>query len=158
MTKIEWIAHMHGVMFRNLWYFLRGVTEEELDWKLHPDANTMRRILTHLLFTEEWTAHAIAGTLTSSNNLDPKTYAPMPFAELRSHYDAAFTRTQEGMGGLTEGDLERKVDMLGVMTADLLGVLQNHVTHTAGHMYQIRLIRGTFSRAHHTDKTAFDPW
>jgi hypothetical protein len=66
--------------------------------------------------------------------------------------------TQEGTGGLDASDLDRRVTMVGVVTASLLGVLQNHATHTAGHMYQIRLIRGTRSRAHHTDKTAFDPW
>jgi hypothetical protein len=48
--------------------------------------------------------------------------------------------------------------MLGVVTASLLRVLENHVTHLAGHLYQIRFIRGTFSRAQGTDKTAFDPW
>jgi uncharacterized damage-inducible protein DinB len=158
VTQVAWIAHMHKVAFKSLWYFLRRVDEEELDWRIHPDANTMRRILAHLHFVEEVTADIVTGEAAPGAHRDPKTYEPRRLAELRALHTAAFERTQAGMGGLTERDLLREVDMLGVRTATLNQVLENHVTHTAGHMYQIRLIRGTYSRAHHTDKSKFDPW
>jgi len=158
VAKVAWIAHMHEVAFKSLWYFLRRVDEEELDWQIHPAANTMRRILAHLHFVETLTADTVAGVVAPGASRDPKSYEPRPLPELRAQYTAAFKRTQAAMDVLTESDLAREVDMFGVTTATLLQLLENHAAHTAGHTYQIRLIRGTYSRAHHTDKSRFDPW
>jgi len=30
--------------------------------------------------------------------------------------------------------------------------------HLAGHRFQVRYVRGTYSRAHGTSKAFFDPW
>jgi hypothetical protein len=158
MNRIEWIAHMHDVMYRSLWFFVEGVTDEELDWKIHPKANTIRWLLSHLLWIEEWTADAIEETGKYLVNRDPKEYEPRSLEEIREDYGKASKRTQNCMKELSESDLERQIDMIGVMTRSLLVVLENHVTHTGGHMYQIRLIRGTYSREQGGSKTAFDKW
>jgi hypothetical protein len=39
-----------------------------------------------------------------------------------------------------------------------LRLLETHTLHLAGHRFQVRYVRGTYSRAHGTPKAAFDPW
>lgn len=39
---------------------------------------------------------------------------------------------------------------------DALG--RTHALHLAGHRFQVRYVRGTYSRAHGTRKADFDPW
>ena len=145
-------------MRAQLWLRLRAVTELELDWRIHEHANTIRWIVFHLLFVEVWTADMLEGTGSYLTNRDPKRYPLRDLAAVRSEYEAAFARTQANLRALETHDLDRKVDMLGVMTVPLLPVLENHVHHIAGHLYQIRMIRGTYAREHGTDKTAFDEW
>jgi len=37
-------------------------------------------------------------------------------------------------------------------------LLKTHALHLAGHRFQVRYVRGTYSRAHGTRKADFDPW
>jgi hypothetical protein len=97
VERVAWIAYMHDVMFRRLWAFLRGVTEEELDWKIHPQANTIRRILAHLVFIEEWTCEAIVAPAAPGARRDPKEYPQRSLAETRALFEEASARTQAGM-------------------------------------------------------------
>jgi len=39
-----------------------------------------------------------------------------------------------------------------------LDLLKTHAMHPAGHRFQVRYVRGTYSRAHGTRKSDFDPW
>jgi hypothetical protein len=156
--QIAGIVRGHAAMRAQLWLRLREITEPELDWAIHPHANTVRWILAHLLFVEVWTADMLEGTGAYLTNRDPKQYERQDLRATRRQYDVAFVRTQRNLLALRSEDLDRQVDMLGVMTVPLLPVLENHVHHIAGHMYQIRLIRGTYAREHGTDKSAFDEW
>ena len=36
--------------------------------------------------------------------------------------------------------------------------MKTHALHLAGHRFQVRSVRGTYSRAHGTRKADFDPW
>ena len=47
-------------------------------------------------------------------------------------------------------------DANGVRVA--LDLLKTHTLHLAGHRFQVRYVRGTYSRAHGTTKADFDPW
>jgi hypothetical protein len=156
--EIAGIVRGHAAMRAQLWLRLRGVTESELDWRIHAHANTIRWIVAHLVFVEVWTADMLEDTGAYRTNRDPKRYPSRDLDALRAEYEAAFFRTRANLRSLASEDLDRKVDMLGVMTVPLLPVLENHVHHIAGHMYQIRLIRGTYAREHGTDKSAFDEW
>jgi len=158
VERVRFIAENHAEVYRQLWYRLRGVTDPELDWRIHPEANTVRWVVAHLLFIEEWTADVLEGAGRYLENRDPKRYDPEPLEVMREQYDRAFARTQANLAGVGEDDFEREVDMLGAIKASLLDVLENHVHHTAGHMYQVRFIRGTYSRAFGTDKKVFDGW
>lgn len=35
---------------------------------------------------------------------------------------------------------------------------ETHTLHLAGHRFQVRFVRGMYSRARGTSKAAFDPW
>jgi hypothetical protein len=156
--QIAGIVRGHAAMHTQLWLRLRGITEPELDWSIHPHANTVRWVVSHLLFVEVWTADMLEGTGAYLTNRDPKRYERQDLGLLRSEYRAAFVRTQRNLLALRSEELDRKIDMLGVMTVPLLPVLENHVHHAAGHMYQIRMIRGTYAREHGLAKSAFDEW
>jgi hypothetical protein len=156
--QIAGIVRGHAAMHTQLWLRLRAITEPELDWSIHPHANPVRWIVSHLLFVEVWTADMLEGTGAYLTNRDPKRYEEQDLDAVRTQYRTAFDRTQRNMLALRSDDLDRPVDMLGVMTVPLLPVLENHVHHAAGHMYQIRLIRGTYARQHGTDKSVFDEW
>lgn len=156
--QIASIVRGHAAMHTQLWLRLRAITESELDWPIHPHANTVRWIVSHLLFVEVWTADMLEGSGTYLKNQDPKRYEVQDLRLIRTQYRSAFVRTQRNMLALRTEDLDREIDMLGVMTVPLLPVLENHVHHAAGHMYQIRFIRGTYAREHGTDKSAFDEW
>jgi hypothetical protein len=155
--RLAWLAELHRVMDLSLWAFLRGVTDHELDWRIHEEANTIRWILGHLLYIETWTADAIDGDGLYLQERRT-TFDAVPLETLAAQFRAAGLRTREKMQSLAQEDLARKIDMLGVMTASLGGVLSNHVTHLSGHVYQVRFIRGTYSRVHGTRKADFDPW
>jgi hypothetical protein len=45
----------------------------------------------------------------------------------------------------------------GATILTLSGLVDLHHRHLAGHGYQVRYVRGAFSRAHGTDEAAFDP-
>ena len=156
--EIEGVLWGHASVHRQLWGFVRGITEAEMDWRVHPQTNDVRWILSHLLAIEEWTADMLEDAESRRTNRDAKRYPRRTLEEIRHEDEVAFARTQTNLRMLRREDLARDVDMLGVMTVPLLPVLENHVHHIAGHMYQVRLIRGTHARVHGTDKKAFDPW
>ncbi|MFO7694647.1 MAG: hypothetical protein R6V57_16310 [Vicinamibacterales bacterium] len=60
--------------------------------------------------------------------------------------------------GLEPADLERAFDYLGVARYTVAQLVRTHAAHFTGHTWQVRYVRGTYSRAFGTDKTAFDPF
>jgi uncharacterized damage-inducible protein DinB len=164
MSRLEWITAMHALQYRHVWAILRDVSDEELDWRIHEQANTMRWIVSHLLYAEQWTADMIHERGQYHTNSFPATYARESIDRLHADFDEAVAETHAAIATLVDGDLSRQVELIRSPTMStnyalpLLAVLNNHVTHIAGHLYQLRLIRGTYARAHGTDKAAFDPW
>lgn len=59
---------------------------------------------------------------------------------------------------LTEPDLSRSISYLKWYEVTCLDLLKTHALHLSGHRYQIRYIRGAYSRAHGTRKADSDPW
>lgn len=72
---------------------------------------------------------------------------------------------QRNLAGITEAEadwrphpLARQLSYFGRYDVSVLGLLKTHALHLAGHRFQIRYVRGTYSRAHGTRKADFDPW
>ena len=59
---------------------------------------------------------------------------------------------------LEESDLARKFSYFARYDVTGLDLLKTHALHLAGHRFQVRYVRGTYSRAHGTVKADFDPW
>jgi hypothetical protein len=59
---------------------------------------------------------------------------------------------------LNEDDLQKEIDYLGAYNVSIETLIRTHAGHITGHNYQVRFIRGTYSRANNTDKSVFDRW
>lgn len=148
-----------------LWSVLRYVTEDELDWRLHPEANTLRWVVGHLNWFEEWVADAMTGTgMYLEEKGGPTSFQERPFDRMKERFDAARQRYVQTMRSLTPDDLKREIRFVYNEAQDqrwempMSELLRIHTTHMSGHLYQGRYIRGTYSRAHQTDKARFDAW
>ena len=71
---------------------------------------------------------------------------------------SACSAYRDATADLSAVDLERDIVFVGRYTLPISDLLQTHALHLAGHRFQVRYIRGCYSRAMGTDKSAFDPW
>ena len=55
-------------------------------------------------------------------------------------------------------DLDRRLSYFARYEVSGIDLLKTHAMHLAGHRFQVRYVRGTYSRAHGTRKSDFDPW
>jgi hypothetical protein len=165
LHEVKLLEEIDNDSYRELWSNLRNVTEEELDWKLHPEANTLRWVVGHLNWFEEWVGDAIDGTgMYLEEKGGPTSFQERPLERMKARFDAARERSVASVRSLTPDDLRRKIRFVYNEANDqrweltLRDLLQIHTTHLSGHRYQVRYIRGTYSRAHGTDKARFDAW
>jgi hypothetical protein len=154
---VEYLAEIAEDTYVALWANLTGISERELDWRPHPEANHCRWILGHLIWFEEWIPAAIAGTARSSSDGGPMSLEVGDIAEIRSRFDAARADVEEARARVTAQDLGREIDFFGE-TMTVKRLFATHVTHLAGHRYQIRYIRGIHAREHALNKAEFDRW
>lgn len=157
LREVEVIREMEDASWEYLWSNLEGVTDEELDWKPHPEANHIRWIVGHLTWFEEWAADALAETGRYLKDHHPLAFEDS-LDEMRARFSAARDRYRDAAEALTRADLDRRISYLKKYDVSILNLLQTHARHLAGHRYQVRYVRGCYSRAHGTDKAAFDPW
>ena len=157
-ADLQVLADMRTTHFQMLWENLRGISETELDWQPHPAANSVRWIMGHLIWFEEWVPDAITGEGRYLTDEGPLAYKLENLEEIRSRFERARERLETVVTGVTEADLAREVNYFGAYTMNIMGLLRTHVGHLAGHRYQVRYIRGTYSRAHRTNKAVFDRW
>jgi hypothetical protein len=144
--------------YQLLWQNLKGMSEEELEWRPHPEANHCRWILGHLLWFEDWLPDALSSTGRYLTDRGPRSDDFEDLDELRKRFDVYAERRLAAYERLSEAALEDERDYFGAYRVDLLTLVRTHAGHMAGHRYQIRYIRGIYSRAHGTDKAVFDPW
>ncbi len=163
LENVQFIDKMDQTTYTLLWSNLRGITEVELDWQPHPKANSARWVLGHLIWFEEWVPDAVNNTGLYLTDDRPRAYHLESLDAIRTRFDAARERYRAMLPTLVEADLERKVSLFGPELT-IVRALALHTTHLAGHRYQIRYIRGTYSREHGTRKADFDatprtdPW
>lgn len=144
---------------------LKGATEEELDWKIHDEANTLRWIIGHLTWFDEWAADAIEETgMYLDDTQGPDSFQARPLTAMRERFEAAKERYMALAEALSPDDLRAPKRFVYNEAYDtrfemeLRDVLKIHTTHLSGHRYQVRMIRGTYSQTHGTEKSEFDPW
>lgn len=155
VSVLNEVSVFHYQNFRKL---LKGISKEELDWHIHPDANSIRWNLGHLRWFEDWISDAIENTGRYGKDTGPLAYDFDDLETFLADFDKANERRIKVYESLTEADLSREIDYFGAYTMSVFGLVRTHAGHTAGHRYQIRMIRGTYSRANKTDKSVFDPW
>ena len=144
----------YGILNRTL----TGVSQEELDWKPHPEANTIRWILGHHLWFETWVHDIILNSGRFLTDTKPLSFAFTTLDDFKIQFEDLMEKRQAVYETLKEADLEREFSYLGKSTYSISRLIRTHAAHFTGHTWQIRYIRGMYSRTHNTDKTVFDPF
>jgi hypothetical protein len=149
-------------MDERMWTLLQkniaGLTEEEADWRPHPAANSVRWLLGHLAWFEEWAHDALGQEGRYLMDSDPTAYLDGTIRQVMGRFAAARARYRACLVELSDADLARELSYFSRYTVTGLDLLKTHTTHLAGHRFQVRYVRGAFSRAHGTSKAVFDPW
>ena len=158
LSQVQLLDEMDETTWKLLWKNLTGITESELDWRPHPEANNIRWQLGHLTWFEEWVTDAIDGAGRYLQDERPQAYVDQSFAVIRQRFESARQQYLERIATLSESDLSETRSFFGTAEVTIMQLLRTHTLHLAGHRAQVRYIRGTYSRAHGTSKAAFDPW
>jgi len=158
LPQVEQLDAMDESMWGLLQRNLTGITEEEADWRPHPDANPVRWMLGHLTWFEEWAHDALRREGRYLTDRDPTAYLEGSVSELLARFASARARYRACIAQLDESALQRSLSYFGRYDVTDLELLRVHALHLAGHRFQIRYVRGTYSRAFGTRKADFDPW
>ena len=145
---------MWSLLQRNL----SGITEAEADWRPHPAANSVRWMVGHLAWFEEWAHDALCMEGRYLIDRDPTAYLEGSVPWLLARFAGARWRYRARLAELGGADLEKSISYFGRYQVTALELLKTHALHLAGHRFQVRYVRGTYSRAHGTRKADFDPW
>lgn len=158
---IEMIALLDEVdeaAFAGLRGNLNGITDPELDWRPEDAGNSIRWIVGHLCWFEEWAHDALAREGRYLTDTGPAACPAGPLADMWERFDLARQRYRRRIATLGRNDLVERVSFFGREEVTLLDVLTTHTQHLAGHRFQIRYVRGAYSRLFGTRKSDFDPW
>jgi len=158
LSQVKLLDEMDESMWQLLRKNLTGITEQEADWRPHPAANPVRWMLGHLTWFEEWACAALDRSGRYLTDKDPTAYLDGSVDELLGRFEAARERYRQQLSALTEADLSQQLSYFGRYDVSVIELLKTHALHLAGHRFQIRYVRGTYSRAHGTSKSDFDPW
>lgn len=159
LKAVSFLQEMTDYQYKSLWGNLKGITEKEADWRPNSESNPARWVVGHLCWYEEWMADAIENKGRYLTDKKPMSIQEPTIDALKTHFDAARTRSAELVKTLTPELLNRKVIFVGRVEVPVFNLLQTQLTHMSGHRYQIRYIRGTYSRVFNiTSKADFDPW
>jgi DinB superfamily len=158
LAQVELLDEMDESMWVLLQRNLAGISEAEADWRPEPHANPVRWILGHLTWFEEWAHDALSRDGRYLTDRAPTAYLDGTVAELLARFALARSRYRARIGTLDEAALQRSLSYFGRYEVTELDLLKTHALHLAGHRFQIRYVRGTYSRAHDTRKADFDPW
>jgi hypothetical protein len=113
-------------------------------------------MLGHLTWFEEWAHDALARDGWYLTARDPSAYLDGTVPDLLARFTAARARYRARIVALDATSLRRQLSYFGKYEVSELELLRTHALHLAGHRFQIRYVRGTYSRAHGTRKADFD--
>ena len=135
-----------------IWGILKGITKKELDWKINKEAHSIRWIIGHLIWFEEWACDAIEETGLYLIKEQPSTLFQADSLEvMKKRFTKAREKYDSLVKNLTLEQIKRPSQYLyndhdkKKADVDLRTILAIHCTHFYGHLYQIRMIRGTYS-------------
>ena len=158
LPAVKLLDEMDEQMWSLLQRNLTGITEAEADWRPHPAANSVRWMVGHLAWFEEWAHDALREEGRYLVDRDPTAYLDGTMPELLAKFATARERYRARLAELDDADLARQLSYFGRYDVSGLDLLKTHALHLAGHRFQVRYVRGTYSRAHGTTKADFDPW
>ena len=158
LPQVKLLDEMDDQMWSLLQRNLTGITEAEADWRPHPAANNVRWLVGHLAWFEEWAHDALRQDGRYEVDRDPTAYLDGTIPELLARFAAARARYRDRLAELDDAALDFKLSYFGRYDVSGLDLLKTHALHLAGHRFQVRYVRGTYSRAHGTTKADFDPW
>jgi DinB superfamily len=158
LPPVKPLDEMDEQMWTLLQRNLTGISEAEADWRPHPASNSVRWLVGHLAWFEEWAHDALGREGRYHHDRDPTAYLDGTIPDLLARFGAARARYRARLADLDDTDLARQLSYLGRYDVSGLDLLKTHTLHLAGHRFQVRYVRGTYSRAHGTRKADFDPW
>ena len=158
LASVKLLDEMDEQMWSLLQRNLTGITEAEADWRPHPDANNVRWLVGHLAWFEEWAGDALTEDGRYLHDRDPTAFLDGTMPELLARFASARERYRTRLASLDESGLAKQRSYFGRYDVSGLELLKTHALHLAGHRFQVRYVRGTYSRAHGTKKADFDPW
>jgi DinB family protein len=158
LAQVKLLDEMDEQTWTLLQRNLAGISEVEADWRPHPSANPVRWMVGHLAWFEEWAHDALMHEGRYHTDRGPTAYLDGTMPELLSRFAAARARYRAQLAKLDDADLARQISYFGRYEVAGLELLKTHALHLAGHRFQVRYVRGTYSRAHATTKADFDPW
>jgi len=158
LPHVKLLDEMDEQMWSLLQRNLTGITEAEADWRPHPAANNVRWLVGHLAWFEEWAHDGLRRNGRYGVDRDPTAILDGTMPELLSRFAAARLRYRTRLAELSDDDLTKQISYFGRYELTELELLKTHALHLAGHRFQVRYVRGTYARAHGTNKADFDPW
>lgn len=158
LESVKLLDEMDEQMWSLLQKNLTGITEAEADWRPHPKSNPVRWMVGHLAWFEEWAHDALRMEGRYLVDKDPTAILDGTMPELTARFAAARARYRARIAELAADELSGSLSFFGRYEVSRLELLRTHALHLAGHRFQVRYVRGTYSRAHGTRKTDFDPW
>jgi len=158
LPTVKLLDEMDEQMWTLLQRNLTGITEAEADWRPHDAANNVRWMVGHLAWFEEWAHDALGNEGRFLVDRDPTAYVEGTIPDILSRFSAARERYRRRIADLRDTDLAQTLSYFGRYEVTKVDLLKTHALHLAGHRFQVRYVRGTYSRAHRTRKADFDPW
>jgi len=141
IDTIELLDNLDDSAFKALRGNLAGITDAELDWRPADAGNSIRWIVGHLCWFEEWAHDALAQEERYLTDTGPSSCPAGPLPEMWERFERG-----------------RRVSFFGREEVALLDVVTTHTQHLSGHRFQMRYIHGAYSRVFGTQKSEFDPW
>lgn len=136
---------------------LTAVTSDELDWRPHSAANDIRWILGHQLWYEGWVVDVLDGVAGGRDDAGDRCVPVTDAAGFWAAFDSRAGRRRARFGAIEAADLERPVRYLDADGYTVGKLVRTHAAHLTGHTWQMKYVRGAYSRAFGTDKRVFDP-
>ena len=156
--EVTVVREMAKSAYDFLWQIMTGIDEKEADWKPNPESNSARWMVEHLCWFEQWAADTIENKGRYLTDKKPGKIIEPSLTALKTRFDADFDRLDQLSASLTPEQLKREITFVGRFSTTIRNMLRIHVSHLSGHLYQVRYVRGTYSRVFHTNKAIFDPW
>ncbi len=107
LAAVRLVDEMDEQMWTLLQRNLAGVTEAEADWRPHPAANSVRWMVGHLAWFEEWAHDALRSEGRYLIDRDPTAYLEGTIPELTARFGAARARYRTRLTQLDAADLDR---------------------------------------------------